>query len=378
MIKEYSIKKKLLFSLFIFLFFVGVLETSAFYLEKVLPSAVIDFDGGFSNMYSLFIKDERQPQYRITNPLKVNIFQTQRFLEKKESGTYRIIFLGESSVNNLHPFFANFVEGLKSKYPKVKKFEVINGGGNSYGSTRLLLAAKEMAKYEPDLLLIYMGHNEFEELEQYHLINPKNTLVGRIYYQSAFYRLGTTALLNLHKNNLEKKKQLELFSKSPDSRKAWSYNFTPEDLEGRMLIFKNNLDSIVKNYQIQKVPIIIGTVPSNIFQPYLPAAYHESYEEFNRLYKEGEYEKAYSFGEDFLARVLGRHQSSMIENKIIQEIAEKYKIPLADVKRKIVESEPNHIPGERLFSDHCHLNQEGNSFLIDVFMDSIVTNHFVL
>lgn len=376
-VKNYSIPKKILISIFIFLLFVSVLETSAVYIEKTLPSAIIDFDGGFSSMYTLFVKDDKRPEYRITNPLKLNIFQKQSFLEKKESGTYRIIFLGESSVYNLQPLFANFIEELKRKYPKVREFEVINGGGNSYGSTRLLLAAREMAKYEPDLLLIYMGHNEFEELEQYHLINPENTLVGRIYYQSALYRLATTALLNFNKNNLEKKKQLELFSKSPDSKKAWAYQFTPQDLEGRMQIFKNNLESIVKDYQIKKVPIIIGSVPSNIYRPYLPAAYQASYEEFNSLYIKREYEKSYSFGEEFLANVLGRHQSSIIENKIIWAIAEKYKIPLADVKSKIVEREPNHIPGERLFSDHCHLTQEGNTFLIAVFMESIVINHFV-
>ena len=44
-------------------------------------------------------------------------------------------------------------------------------------------------------------------------------------------------------------------------------------------------------------------------------------------------------------------------------MAEKYKVPLADVEQAIIAAEPHQIPGETLFSDRCHLDGDGNAIL---------------
>lgn len=347
------------------------MESFALLIENWYPTALVDFDGGFTANNPIFIKEDGQPEFRKTNPQKLAIFQDQVFLAKKNPNVFRIVFLGESSINNIHHFLPEFSKQLKSKFPNFNEVEILNLGGKSYGSTRLLLAAKEMIQYQPDLLLVYIGHNEFEEVEQFNLINPKNAFVGNFYYHSALLRLASTGFLHHTLTQLEKSKQAEFLSKDPDTQRAWSYHFNLDDLQERMTIFKNNLEKLVSIYQVHKIPIIIGSVPSNIFNPYLPKEMRADYREFNEFFDKGDYMKAYNFGEDFLAKTVGRHQSSKIENQIIRKIASSKKIILADVEEEIKKAEPRHIPGERLFNDHCHLNEGGNKILIESFYKAI-------
>ena len=51
-----------------------------------------------------------------------------------------------------------------------RTWEVINCGGISYASYRAALVVEEIARYQPDLVVIYSGQNEF--LEQPHLWRP--------------------------------------------------------------------------------------------------------------------------------------------------------------------------------------------------------------
>lgn len=49
---------------------------------------------------------------------------------------------------------------LRHLYPQ-KEIEVINLGGAAINSNVNLDLAKEVVKYQPDLILLYLGHNEF-------------------------------------------------------------------------------------------------------------------------------------------------------------------------------------------------------------------------
>lgn len=365
------VKNKILLGGVILFLFVASLEFCARLVEIWYPSPLIDFEGGFiPNRNPIFIEDPTRPGFRKTNPQKLNIFQNQSFLAKKNPEVFRIIFLGESSVNFIQHMLPDLSAQLKNKFLHFKEIEILNVGGKSYGSTRLLLAAKEMIDYRPDLLLIYMGHNEFEEVEQFHLIKPENAFIGHFYYHFALLRLASNQLLRFNLYRLKRRKEA-ILDRYPDTAKAWSYQFTQKDLQDRMTIFKNNLEAIVNLYQAHQIPIVIGTVPSNLFFPYLPSKDRDQYQNFYELLKKGQYKHAYKFGANFLAHMTGRHQSSNIENSIIRSIAFSKKLPLADVEKEIEGAEPHNIPGETLFRDHCHLNELGNKILIEAFYQTI-------
>jgi hypothetical protein len=48
-----------------------------------------------------------------------------------------------------------------------KKWEVVNAGGVSYASYRVASLMDGLSDYEPDLFVVYSGHNEFLERRTY-------------------------------------------------------------------------------------------------------------------------------------------------------------------------------------------------------------------
>jgi len=81
------------------------------------------------------------------------------------------------------------------------------------------------------------------------------------------------------------------------------------------------------------------------------------------LLEQRKYAEAEALGKQVLRDAVGRHQSSPRENEIIRAIAADNQLPVADVEAVITRAEPHGVPGETLFSDHCHLNAEGNKIL---------------
>ena len=117
--------------------------------------------------------------------------------------------------------------------------------------------------------------------------------------------------------------------------------------------------------------MIVGTIPSNLIHPYLPKEANTRYQEVHKLTRENRYLEARNLGEKILAETAGRHQASLFENLILRKLANKFKLPIADVYQAVSDAEPHHIPGETLFNDHCHLNEKGNELLLQTFFDKI-------
>ncbi len=85
------------------------------------------------------------------------------FSPSKPPGSYRIFLFGESAaLGDPRPAFgmARYLEVLlQERYPSTR-FEVIPAAMTAINSHALLPAARECAKYQGDLWIIYMGHNE--------------------------------------------------------------------------------------------------------------------------------------------------------------------------------------------------------------------------
>lgn len=94
-------------------------------------------------------------------------FAPASFSAKKTSGTKRIFCLGGSTTQG-EPFkpptaFPAWLKlNLELAAPS-QSLEVVNCGGLSYASYRLLPIANEILGYEPDLIILDCGHNEFLE-----------------------------------------------------------------------------------------------------------------------------------------------------------------------------------------------------------------------
>ncbi len=372
--KNISKKKMVLFTFLPLVILLVSLELIARVVEIWLPPMVTDIGLGFTEDSRLFISDPYDSRYLITHPNKTVAFQNQRFLKNKPSGTLRIFFLGGSSVNYVNYELPNLSERLREKLkPKYRNVEIINCGGLSYGTHRLVLIAREIVNYEPDLVMIYSAHNEFEEIEQLHLARIQSTRLQKILYSSAVMRFIRDRIATYQISQLEKEHNRRMLAQSlPDAGKGWNHVFTPEEIAERMEKYKNNLNEIIQLCKEKNIKIVIATVPSNYIKPNLIGKSAEEYEQVFQLIREEKYKEAYELGRKIIRETSPRHQSSDLENNIVRELAEINNIPLADVLSAVEQAEPHHIPGETLFNDHCHLNPEGNKIMIHTFEEKII------
>jgi hypothetical protein len=128
---------------------------------------------GFVSNVPLFVPEMNSAGRQIlsTAANKQRHFNRQQFYKKKPTGTYRIFCLGGSTTygrpyNDATSFAGWLRELLPSADPR-RRWEVINAGGISYASYRVARLMNELVLYEPDLFIIYSGHNEFLEERSY-------------------------------------------------------------------------------------------------------------------------------------------------------------------------------------------------------------------
>ena len=371
-----SLKKRAVFGVFVTLVFFCAAEISFRALEIFWPPRHVDFGLGFNDDSRIFIDSPQHPGEMETDPVKRVSFVQQRFLRDKPAGVFRIVALGGSSVNYLEPEFKRLERKLSAEFDQFDEIEIINCGGLAYGSHRLVLVMREMLEYQPDLLLLYTGHNEFEEIEQLSLSGLKQLSFDRTISQSAIIRFLRDRKTDYELNQLEKEhNQRVLSQEEPVSdtnfARAWSYDFRDQDVQDRMQKYMDNLRLILTTAKEQKIPVIIGTVPSNLLQPYLPRDAARRYEQVYESWKAGSAEEGISLAKQILAESTGRHQCSDLENNIVRKLADDFSLPLVDVEALVASEEPHGIPGETLFDDHCHLNAAGRAIWIKGYAPEI-------
>ena len=128
---------------------------------------------GFSGYAPLFLK-HTQPngeQFYRTAHNKFQWFNMQSFPAFKAKDVTRIFCIGGSTTYE-RPYDdrTSFCGWLRLFLPTVdstRRWEVINAGGISYASYRVARLMEELEDYEPDLFIVYSGHNEFLESRTY-------------------------------------------------------------------------------------------------------------------------------------------------------------------------------------------------------------------
>lgn len=151
---------------------------------------------GFSSLQPLFELDPGKSVYR-TAPQRQAFFAEAEFPLKKSPDTFRVFCLGGSTVQG-RPYqpptaFSSWLKlSLKAADPD-RNWEVINCGGVSYASYRLVPILEEVLAYQPDLVIIYSGHNEFLEHRTYDSIREPGWL-GQL-GQATASRLHMAALI---------------------------------------------------------------------------------------------------------------------------------------------------------------------------------------
>lgn len=127
---------------------------------------------GFTSTSRLFVETKADDGSALmkTSDAKLTLFNEQEFPLAKD-GAIRIFCVGGSTTFG-RPYddrtsFCGWLRELLPVADPTRRWEVINAGGVSYASYRVALLMEELVDYEPDLFVVYTGHNEFLERRSY-------------------------------------------------------------------------------------------------------------------------------------------------------------------------------------------------------------------
>lgn len=332
-----------------------------------------------------------------TNKISHPHFLFQSFPKYKNSNSYRIFIFGGSSIAHLK--YCMFLkEQLTKEFPS-RHFEIINAGVSSYGTTRLMPIVAEAVNYNPDLFIIYSGHNEF--LEKFLLEVPLIKYMKAMHEYLLRFR-GYVLLVKIFN-----KIRLSPFKKSV--KIIWAYPYSATEREIVYKRYESNMRKIINLAKEKKVDIIISTVAYNyVDDRYISPLYYsprhkntkfspsqiaidsipdsklfelvnisreDPYIE-NRLglyyLKKRNYVKARKYFINAAKNDFQPFRANAVTNGIVRNISRDLSIPLADVELAITQLSPNQIPNRSLFGNNwCHLNNEGNRIMQVVFFHAI-------
>lgn len=312
------------------------------------------------------------------------------FYAVKRENTYRVFVLGESSTAGW-PYAPNvsFPRYLRRKlqalYPD-KTIEIVNLGVSAISSYVIRDFAKEAVKYEPDLVLIYTGHNEF-----YGALGAGSTQslgANRTMINLAL-ALQDYKTVQLIQNSI--RTIWGLFGTSGEEESKDSGNETlMARMIGESLIpydsdiykrgleqFRGNMSDILEYFGEKKIPVIFSTIASNLRdqKPFIPG--DETSDESPGVH----FAKASGFlqsgdslaalQEYIKARDLDplRFRASSDINLIIKELSQKYSVIFLDAADLMNKSAEYGITGKDLMTDHLHPNVKGYTFLGELFFN---------
>lgn len=230
---------------------------------------------------ALTVPYDRNPDYLQINPLlSLRYFssrefaafpQTDLFLKKKNTNTFRIVVQGESTAAGF-PYahgcsFPRIIEHqLQMKFPQ-KEIEVINISLAATNSYTLFDLRKEITELNPDVILINVGHNEFYGAlgvgSTQSIGNSRLLILG-------YLKLKQFKLIQLLRNIIQKGILVKQDTDQEQSATLMSKMVKEKKIEINSPIyvraedqFRKNLKSLLAYYQNHNIPVIISNLVSN-------------------------------------------------------------------------------------------------------------------
>jgi tetratricopeptide (TPR) repeat protein len=248
------------------------------------------------NGHPFFVPNEKF-SYRFFPPALARPLPPSRFAAQKPKNTYRIFLFGESAANgdpdSTYGFGRYLKILLRERYPGTD-FEIICVAITAIDSNAVLPIARECARHDGDLWLIYMGNNEmvgpFGAETSYGLRAPGLGIIRTILAIKAT-RIGQLfeALTSAIKSNSTTPKKwggMEMFM---NSRLGYD---NPARLRA-YANFKGNVEDILRAAHKVSVPVILSTVAVNLkecapFASIHAAGLDENQESaWNQIYADG-------------------------------------------------------------------------------------------
>ena len=354
------------------------------------------------------------------------------FWKNKKHDSKRIFVLGGSTTAG-YPYFFNggypsmLKTQLESVYPNTD-FEMINLGMTAVNSYTVRDLAKECLEYDPDLLIIYTGHNEF-----YGALGAGSTqgafgkyLGGRPFILMLI-QLKKWKLYQVVRSLVDKVKPTKII-KERGAETLMSQLAKEQEISWGSSLYWNTIDVFEKNVrdiilwgEERNVSVLIGTVASNVRDQKPYVSIHSSGVDVSSIEKtilniralmmKGEFKKALleirgaitidpeyallyfyagrcneylkNYGEANLQYELARDydglrfRASSDINESIKVFNEYSNVYVSDIEGYLAESAKNGLIGYEFMLEHLHPNEKGNKLIAESFYKSIIDNNLL-
>jgi len=306
----------------------------------------------------------------------------------KGENSFRVFVMGGSSAAG-YPFtpggsFAKYIEKNLEILLPGKKIEVVNTSMSAINSYTLADLLPGIIEQQPDAVLIYAGHNEYYGalgVGSSESIGKSRWIVKSVLYMQDFR---TFQLMRNIINSVrslfsgDKKASGTLMAKMVGDQKIL---FKSDVYQEGIEQFRGNLDEMLAQLKQSGVPVIIGTLASNLKdqKPFIsfgnsdiPAA-AEVYDQAISKYNSGNFRAADSLFR--LAKDLDALKFRAPEeiNSTIISLAAKFGYPVVNIDSVFSSISPNGIIGDNLMTDHLHPTINGYQIIGKAFMDEMIT-----
>lgn len=249
---------------------------------------------GFSAAIPLFERAQRAdgtPVLRVS-PIRLigesgnEPMPEREFRAEKPANGFRVFVIGESTAAGYpyppaYAFGAWLERRIRASLPELP-VEVVNAAVSGYSSRRALIALREIARHQPDLVIVYSGHNEWAERRYYSRLIEMDPRLFRLRE-----RLVSTRLFTLMSHLLSRRREtaqealdryvagqrqefIEMFEVFSRRVEGDSYA-TPEQIAQRDELYRSNLEEIARTAREAGARAVFLTLVQN-FADWSPGA----------------------------------------------------------------------------------------------------------
>ncbi len=386
---------------------------------------------GFTAVHPLFVKNDAGDRYEIAKS-RLKYFARDSFPVVKSPNAFRIFCVGGSTVQgrpySIETSFPTWMKlGLSAANPD-RDWEVINCGGISYASYRLVPIVEECLQYEPDLIILCEGHNEFLEDRTYVSLKHSSPIVTAFREVAGSSRLLTLARTALRPDNDTSATKRFVMPEDADALLNYrnglrAYHRDPAWAAGVTEHFELNLRRMVDICRKRGVPVLLVLPTSNLADCPPFKSQHadglspEQFDEWNMLREEAHiacrenvplaarlYEQMLAIDPEYAATYyqLGKVRETLGEFAQAREafvrardldicplrmtsaleermrcVAADLKVSLLDAHQLLEQRSRHGILGGPLLCDRVHPSFEGHQMIADALIDQMAGAGFV-
>ena len=382
---------------------------------------------GFSSSRPLFELNDDRTVYKVSDSRKP-LFCDESFPVSKSNDEFRIFCIGGSTVQGrpyaIETAFSTWLE-LSLQAADSRQFNVINCGGVSYASYRLAPIVEEILDYQPDLIVLYTGHNEFLEDRTYDSIKKTSPLILSVHEKLSGLKT-YSFFRSLASPDQSNHPQRELLPGEVEARLDFRNGleqYTRDEVWKANVVshFRHNLERIVLAAQVADVPLMVCNPVSNLrdaspfksqnknglsdahrtqfqssFEKLIGDQKHAtSIDDLSALLKIDPYhaELQYRIGQAYqIAGDFKNAKRHLVEAKeqdvcplriiepmyeVIFAITQEHEVPLVDVKSLFESKAADGIPGSELLVDHVHPSMRGHQLIAELIFEEMNRLGFV-